>query len=592
MKQISTLLRARTLSIAVVILALITLPALAWTTHATEPTLQLVTAGATGNGGNADSNRPSISADGTKIAFFSRDNNLTPGMPDTGVRNVYLYDTLTHTFSLISKGPDGLGGNDDSDLPSISADGTRIAFKSSASNLIDGLSPTEWEHIYVYDTHTEETILVTDGEFGVGGNNWSSYPTISGDGTKISFMSRATNLIDGITTTSFENIFRFDIASEETTLISGGALGLGGNNYSEVNDISYDGSRIAFLSTATNLIAGTPTNSNQNFFLWDENEGITLLTAGHGGDGSDYSGSWVGVPSISGDGTRVSFASAATNLITGTTTNGVRNIFLWDEAEGVSLVTAGTGGDGGNANSYGTWISGDGKMIGIMSSASDLVNGLTTNGRRNVFLYNIATQEMQLITKGADGIGGDGQSNRPTLSTDGSVLAFHSSATDLLDEIIDSQGFANIYLWTAGSTTHTVTFDTQDGNVASSADVHDGNLATEPTPPSREGYNFEGWWTAPSSGGTRWNFATDTVTGDLTLYARWSATSPDGGGTGNGTTPDTNQPGSTSPDAEKPPIDMANTGDNQLLWPALIAILLAGAGTTYALRRKNDKVER
>lgn len=73
--------------------------------------------------------------------------------------------------------------------------------------------------------------------------------------------------------------------------------------------------------------------------------------------------------------------------------------------------------------------------------------------------------------------------------------------------------------WTAIG--YTVTFDSQGGTLVSSQGVSYGSLATEPTAPTRTGYTFGGWYTA-ASGGSLWNFATDTVTGDLTLYASWT----------------------------------------------------------------------
>jgi uncharacterized repeat protein (TIGR02543 family) len=63
-----------------------------------------------------------------------------------------------------------------------------------------------------------------------------------------------------------------------------------------------------------------------------------------------------------------------------------------------------------------------------------------------------------------------------------------------------------------------VSFDTAGGS-AGPADqsVTSGQPATAPPVPTRAGYAFDGWW----SGGTRWNFATDTVTAAVTLTAHW-----------------------------------------------------------------------
>ena len=70
--------------------------------------------------------------------------------------------------------------------------------------------------------------------------------------------------------------------------------------------------------------------------------------------------------------------------------------------------------------------------------------------------------------------------------------------------------------------TYTVTFNSQGGSAVSSQVVGDGELATEPTAPTKTGYTFGGWY--KESGCTNaWVFATNTVTSDVTLYAKWTA---------------------------------------------------------------------
>ncbi len=67
-----------------------------------------------------------------------------------------------------------------------------------------------------------------------------------------------------------------------------------------------------------------------------------------------------------------------------------------------------------------------------------------------------------------------------------------------------------------------VTFDSQGGTAVSSQNVKKGQKATEPTDPTREGYTFEGWYKEASCLNL-WDFSSDTVTSDTTLYAKWIA---------------------------------------------------------------------
>ena len=81
---------------------------------------------------------------------------------------------------------------------------------------------------------------------------------------------------------------------------------------------------------------------------------------------------------------------------------------------------------------------------------------------------------------------------------------------------------ANITLYAKwGINTHTVTFDSQGGSTVSSQTVEESGLVTEPTAPTKEGYTFSGWY--KESGCTSaWDFATDTVTANVTLYVKWT----------------------------------------------------------------------
>ncbi|MDO4792845.1 MAG: InlB B-repeat-containing protein [Filifactor alocis] len=65
-----------------------------------------------------------------------------------------------------------------------------------------------------------------------------------------------------------------------------------------------------------------------------------------------------------------------------------------------------------------------------------------------------------------------------------------------------------------------VKFDSWRGSSVPPASVAPGNPIPEPTPPTRAGYSFEGWYT-DGAYTTPWNFS-DPVTGNMTLYAKWT----------------------------------------------------------------------
>ena len=67
----------------------------------------------------------------------------------------------------------------------------------------------------------------------------------------------------------------------------------------------------------------------------------------------------------------------------------------------------------------------------------------------------------------------------------------------------------------------TVSFDTQGGTPVDSVRVAYGSPVARPAAnPSREGYSFKEWFRTPD-GSNLWNFATDVVKGNTTIYAQW-----------------------------------------------------------------------
>lgn len=69
----------------------------------------------------------------------------------------------------------------------------------------------------------------------------------------------------------------------------------------------------------------------------------------------------------------------------------------------------------------------------------------------------------------------------------------------------------------------TLSFNTNGGSTApADQNLNDGTSATTPSDPTRTGYTFDGWFTAATDG-DQWDFDTDVVTDDTTLYAHWTA---------------------------------------------------------------------
>ena len=274
-----------------------------------------------GKQGNIGSFFPSISTDGRYVAFVSDASNLVSG--DTnGTEDIFLRDTLMGNTTIVSVDSGGVQGDDYSLYPSISADGHYVAFYSEASNLVSG-DLNGSSDIFVRDTQMGNTALVSVAADGTQGNGRSYSPSISGDGRYVAFWSDASNLVSG-DMNGGTDIFVRDTQTGKTTLVSVATDGTQGNFWSRSPSISADGRYVAFESVADNLVSGDG-NDADDVFIHDMQKAATvrlsLNSSGIQGNG------WSQKPSISADGRYVAFESDANNLGSGDT-NGMYDVFV------------------------------------------------------------------------------------------------------------------------------------------------------------------------------------------------------------------------------------------------------------------------
>ena len=87
----------------------------------------------------------------------------------------------------------------------------------------------------------------------------------------------------------------------------------------------------------------------------------------------------------------------------------------------------------------------------------------------------------------------------------------------------------NMTLYAKWTQTHTVTFNSNGGSAIKSQTVRDGDVATKPADPTKDGYTFAGWFSDEALANA-FDFSTK-VTANTTLYAKWTqnAVNPDDG---------------------------------------------------------------
>ena len=220
---------------------------------------------------------PEVSADGRFIAFESASPALLPLGVDTNARSdVFVrdrdpdgngvFDEGNERTDRVSLGPGGVEANGHSGRPSISADGRYVAFQSGARNLLGGVTLGNSD-VYLVDRDPD-----ANGDFydvpgalehvsltSLGSDEWSAAwdPKVSDDGRFVAFWTAA-ELVPNAGRAP--QVYVRDRVKGWTHLASSDSQGTPGNvgttQFGQDLDLAGDGSRVAFLSFATNLASG------------------------------------------------------------------------------------------------------------------------------------------------------------------------------------------------------------------------------------------------------------------------------------------------------------------------------------------------
>lgn len=330
------------------------------------------------------------------------------------------------TTTRVSVASDGIEGNNTSNIPSVSGDGRYVAFISLADNLVANDTNASFD-IFLYDRQTGETSRVSVASGGIQGNDASNYPFLSYDGQYVAFDSRASNLILN-DNNSTSDIFIHNSQTGQTNRISIASDGTEGNGDSYYPSLSVDGRYVTFHSDASNLVAND-TNNAIDVFVHDRQTGQTsrVSVTSEGVQGNSESS----YPRISADGRYVGFVSYATNLIANDT-NGVTDIFVHDRQTGqTNRVSIASNGLQGNLGSFFPALSANGQYVTFESSASNLVNN-DTNGEEDIFVHNGSTGITERVSIGSGGVQGNETSLIPDLSVDGRYIVYSSYASNLV----------------------------------------------------------------------------------------------------------------------------------------------------------------
>jgi Tol biopolymer transport system component len=200
--------------------------------------------------------------------------------------------------------------------------------------------------------------------------------------------------------------------------------------------ISAHGRYVVFCTAAGNLVPGDG-NGVTDVFLHDRDpdgdrvldegngttERISLSVTGGDADAASFDAS------VSGDGDVVAFTSRATNLVP-MDGNGRSDVFVRVRSTGVTtLMSTGSSGIGGDDDSFTAQVSMDGSAVVFASMATNLVPG--DLWPVDIFVRDRLRSRIECVSRNVRGHPANAPSNLPTISGDGRLVLFRSTATNL-----------------------------------------------------------------------------------------------------------------------------------------------------------------
>jgi Tol biopolymer transport system component len=392
--------------------------------------------------GEMDAGSQAMSADG-RIVVFESDAQYLPGAVPLR-EQVYARDVLTGETMLVSRGA-GAGGapaNLSAFDAAVSPDGSKVAFTTAAANL--GGDASDIAKVYVRDLSDGSLVLASRAANGDPLNGTSLGPVLSHDGRFVAFTTGATNAGNG-DADALTDVHRRDLVTGELTLISrvdgaAGAKATGGDG-SFQPAIDGSGNRVAFTSSATNL------HGSREVYLRDVAAGsTTLISRADGADGArDTSPN--NVQDLSADGTRVAFLSSGGLEGLGASQTGVlvRDVgssqtMLGSAPDaGLAVPAGGTFRGGLSDNGRFVWFSGNG--AGWIAEEHPWSTQLT-------YRHDLQTGDTVLLARGPGASGAlprFGSSSSAALSGDGGCAAFDSHGIGEVVTSGASPDFEHVY---------------------------------------------------------------------------------------------------------------------------------------------------
>ncbi len=376
--------------------------------------------------------RGGVSDDGRYVAFGSFADGLS-AEDNNDYFNVFVKDRATGAVTLASRrtGAAGAPAHGDCEYATISDDGKRVAF--SCAGPLDPADTNQHRDVYVRDLQAQTTTLVSRATAGAVANDDAEQPMIAGDGGAVVFRSTATNL-DPADPNPRGDIFRRTLgASPKTLLVSraDGLAGAVGDGASLAPSVTDDGTLVSFGTVAANLTTIPDLNDRDDIYVRDIPNGTTVLASApdlsSAATGNGHSEVSVISGQPNGGQYYVAFGTASSNLGT-LDTNGRDDVYRRALVNGGTVLISRTLGPNPGAVPNGGQLGGisdTGLDVGF--STSDPLDPADTTPGWSAYVRHTAAGATELLSRRDDhGPEMSVDSSAPAVSGDGKAYAFSS----------------------------------------------------------------------------------------------------------------------------------------------------------------------
>lgn len=317
-------------------------------------------------------------------------------------------------------------------------DGQHIIFQSSAANLIANDTNASSD-LFIKNISTGAIQRISTSSSNQQINGDSTEASISQNGQTVAFTSTANDLVSG-DSNGQADIFVKNLTSGAINRVSVDAAGSQANAGSKQAQLSADATQVVFVSSATNLVAND-LNAVDDIFVKNVTTGAISLVSTNSTKVQANAASWK--PYFSADGGKVVFVSDASNLMVGDT-NAVADIFVKDlatqEVVRVNVTKFGVQADKASDDAM---FSVDATKVLFTSEATNLVDN-DTNEVRDIFVKDLLTDELIRVNTNKAGEQANGVSYNARFSTDGRRVIFSSLASNLVAD--DTNGIVDVFV--------------------------------------------------------------------------------------------------------------------------------------------------